>query len=404
MEDIVNKIRSTIDNTLSGQSDVLVTYIIGNNGTGKSRILRSVAMHYDSQYDTSVKNVICISNSIYDRFPLRGDRLTYLGARSAPNAIFHGAIDRELARHIARGIAQGKRFNARLKEAVGVNIFMSLSAVSSSGVKRVNSDPLLKAIDQRKMKSETLEEKFSESELEWLRSLLGVDIELARLKKAQAETLSKFLALNPSTTVEVEKEQNRYPFSEMSSGEQNRILMAAKIMSAASDRTLLLIDEPEVSLHLHWQMEFHKDLLAMLKGLHRLHVVVATHSPVLVSEAARYGGGQSDVVVLHPEEVATAEEPGVLPGFKFSSKQIKSCDALVLDFFDTATYRTRQVVEEVADLVLMAVNDQSMTTKVLSDLQVLLGKKGIVKSDVSAINQAKTLVKQYIGRLHAEIG
>lgn len=178
--------------------------------------------------------------------------------------------------------------------------------------------------------------------------------------------------------------------------------MAAKIMSAANNYSLLLIDEPEISLHLHWQIEFHENLKKMLEGLRNLHVVVATHSPIIVSEAAKDKESQNIVVlraVDNPQARAddeTEDSSIAVAGIALSSKHIKSCESLVLDFFNTATYQTKQVVEEVADLVLEASSNPTAIERILDDLNALLSKKGVTRRDLGVVRKASALVKQYL--------
>lgn len=42
-------------------------------------------------------------------------------------------------------------------------------------------------------------------------------------------------------------------FDELSSGEQQLLTLALKLTAYASDSTVILVDEPELSLHVSWQ-------------------------------------------------------------------------------------------------------------------------------------------------------
>jgi energy-coupling factor transporter ATP-binding protein EcfA2 len=75
--------------------------------------------------------------------------------------------------------------------------------------------------------------------------------------------------------------------SQLSSGEQQILVLAFQILFKAEPRTLLLIDEPELSLHVTWQSSFIQDLTNM--GAQRdLSFLLATHSPSLI-------GGREDL-------------------------------------------------------------------------------------------------------------
>jgi ABC-type cobalamin/Fe3+-siderophores transport system ATPase subunit len=69
--------------------------------------------------------------------------------------------------------------------------------------------------------------------------------------------------------------------SDLSSGEQQMLVLAYQIIFLAAPGTLVLIDEPELSLHVNWQTTLVDDLVAM-GSPNRLSFIVATHSPTLI--------------------------------------------------------------------------------------------------------------------------
>jgi predicted ATP-binding protein involved in virulence len=69
--------------------------------------------------------------------------------------------------------------------------------------------------------------------------------------------------------------------NKLSSGEQNEIIMLYNFIFEVADNSLLLIDEPEISLHVVWQQEFIQDIEEIAK-LKRGQVIVATHSPQII--------------------------------------------------------------------------------------------------------------------------
>lgn len=70
--------------------------------------------------------------------------------------------------------------------------------------------------------------------------------------------------------------------SQLSSGEKQEIVLFYELIFDTKEKLLLLIDEPEISLHITWQKKFLDDLLEVAK-LIELQVIVATHSPQVVS-------------------------------------------------------------------------------------------------------------------------
>lgn len=71
------------------------------------------------------------------------------------------------------------------------------------------------------------------------------------------------------------------PPNKLSSGEQQMMVLAHQILFKANQGTLVLIDEPELSLHVIWQSTFVDDLAEMGK-VNALSFLLATHSPTLI--------------------------------------------------------------------------------------------------------------------------
>jgi predicted ATP-binding protein involved in virulence len=73
------------------------------------------------------------------------------------------------------------------------------------------------------------------------------------------------------------------PLSGLSSGEQHELVLFFQLLFKTEKNSLLLIDEPEISLHISWQKQFINDLLDVVK-LNNLDVIIATHSPDLIAD------------------------------------------------------------------------------------------------------------------------
>lgn len=69
----------------------------------------------------------------------------------------------------------------------------------------------------------------------------------------------------------------------LSSGEQNEIIMLYRLIYEVPDQGLLLIDEPENSLHVAWQKTIVDDMKE-IASVKRLQIIIATHSPSIVSK------------------------------------------------------------------------------------------------------------------------
>ena len=76
--------------------------------------------------------------------------------------------------------------------------------------------------------------------------------------------------------------KRKIPLTNLSSGEKEIIVLFYTLLFEIPDGVLLLIDEPEISLHIAWQRLFMKDLKKIVQ-MKNLRAVIATHSPHIVS-------------------------------------------------------------------------------------------------------------------------
>jgi predicted ATP-binding protein involved in virulence len=76
---------------------------------------------------------------------------------------------------------------------------------------------------------------------------------------------------------------HRLPASRLSSGEQHELVLLYELLFKVKPESLILIDEPELSLHVYWQQEFLRDLQEITK-LSSIDVLIATHSPQIIHD------------------------------------------------------------------------------------------------------------------------
>ena len=71
--------------------------------------------------------------------------------------------------------------------------------------------------------------------------------------------------------------------SQLSSGEQHMVVLLYELLFNTRPDSLLLIDEPELSLHVFWQQRFLADL-AEARVLSGFDMLIATHSPQIIHD------------------------------------------------------------------------------------------------------------------------
>lgn len=145
---------------------------------------------------------------------------------------------------------------------------------------------------------------------------------------------------------------------EMSSGEFAMLSMVLSISTAASDsHTLILIDEPELSLHPNWQMTIIDNLDRALKD-QVCHLLIATHSHMLVSD-----------LPMNRSSVSQWEKDndGNLIANRIGENTYGwSAEEVLLKVFKTATDRNRYFGERIAKLLELMGND-SITQEAVAD-------------------------------------
>lgn len=69
--------------------------------------------------------------------------------------------------------------------------------------------------------------------------------------------------------------------TQLSSGEQHEVILVYELIFMAKDNDIVLIDEPEISLHIAWQKEFLEDLKRII-DIQNVSIIIATHSPQII--------------------------------------------------------------------------------------------------------------------------
>lgn len=97
--------------------------------------------------------------------------------------------------------------------------------------------------------------------------------------------LNKTLTVSDRNGISIQhsKTKKDIPLDALSSGEQHEIILMTDLLFNVPEGALVLIDEPEISLHILWQLAFIPDVerIATNNGF---RFVVATHSPQIIND------------------------------------------------------------------------------------------------------------------------
>ena len=263
-----------------------VSIIIGENGCGKSTLLGYLADFHCRMN----KDVVGIANTIHDKFNVKKHNFYSLRGRRG-RRITRDTIKNSFIK-ISRDNEQGLRNAARTLRYVGFDPMIGF------GVKRINPEfEIILQESDLKHKLDvsiliSLLNKFNNlkkhSEITWL-NMSSNSFEFANLyslaKLIPYESLLINLDIIPGFDFYLSKNNNHIPLMQASSGELTLITSIVFLSTIIKEEnTIILIDEPENSLHPKWQKEYVATLMDIFY-LYQPKIVIATHSPLIVSGA-----------------------------------------------------------------------------------------------------------------------
>lgn len=142
-----------------------------------------------------------------------------------------------------------------------------------------------------------------------------------------------------------------------SSGQLSMVSALIALASAIKNGSLVLIDEPELSLHPEWQVKYIDLLLRTFARYHGCHFVVATHSPMVISELPEH----AEVISLDQEDLPSTKE-----------LQGQSADYLLAEVFGAPTSKNLYVRDRIVIALRMIANgdvNSKAFGEALSDLR-----------------------------------
>ena len=345
-------------------------YIIGNNGEGKSLLLRELAEIASSQGRKSIG----ISFGTSDRFPYRKTDLSgfsqfsYEGARTSSD----GASARSAAKSLCQKIIDIHCTHERLDA-----FYRALSILD------FDTKQFLVPLTSRRPIFE------AESDME-------LTFELTQSVRSNRELAER--TRNQSYQIAFMRSRSKggiTPFTELSSGEQQMLVLTTKIVASAERGCLILVDEPEISLHVSWQRLLPRLFSELRKRFH-CDIVIATHSPLVISSATR----AQDICFAARRQQLEVIAP----------KDRQSVESILFTGFGTYTENNRQVHERCAVLVAEGIRLANQLDSQPSELEPLteelnrmrrtvLQSKGLLESkgveaSLDLINKAREALTQ----------
>ena len=355
------------------------------------RIGRTFLTKIDNKFLASKKlrvpTIVACNFGAFDKFPVQkvnGSSQTrydvpyykYVGAHVNGNMISSSAIAFRLLFALKENMDDRQRQNlSSILDFIGYDhtITLNYSIVLKSKKNGSVYDHVLQHVQKDKEYSKLTSEQRSNKVKELYdfyknkefakQPTCNYDIDIDQNSLAANEDLNYIYKLKQydlvqATSVVFYKKGKQIASEEMSSGEFAMLSMVLSISTASSDsHTLILIDEPELSLHPNWQMTIIDNLDRALKD-QVCHLLIATHSHMLVSD-----------LPMNRSSVSQWEkdDDGNLIANRIEENTYGwSAEEVLLKVFKTATDRNRYFGERIAKLLEQMGND-TITKEAVAD-------------------------------------
>ncbi|NFG40381.1 ATP-binding protein [Clostridium botulinum] len=144
---------------------------------------------------------------------------------------------------------------------------------------------------------------------------------------------------------------------ELSAGEKQIFFRGGSLLQMDLNDSIILIDEPELSLHPEWQQK----ILEFYKGIGKNNqIIIATHSPHIVSSCKK-----EEVIVLERKDGKTVVKSNVEETYGWTVEQ------LLLSVFELKSVRNPEVQKKIDKFKSLYINKEKLNSGELSEFNAL---------------------------------
>ncbi|MFH6958914.1 AAA family ATPase [Flavobacterium aquidurense] len=329
-----------IDLLENSRSDEDVNILVGINGSGKSTYLNEIAKHHLKRG----KTVIAIANTIYDKFTIKGSRAKLLKSSHGKN----------IAKHSIKEVL-------KVLESDNIKAFFNLSNVFNYinlqpriefKINNLNPDFRDIIINTSAFNKEEIEDLLYFLNRSYDYSLIenegkfildfdkNNEFDAFRnvffLKVLNYESKLKKLKILKDIEITLFKNNHSFPLNHASSGELTLIASLMYISVNITDSSIILIDEPENSLHPKWQVEYVKKL-SELFYFYQPKIIIATHSPLVIN------GAELNITNVNIFKGSSFGQ------FNKQNKELKNVEEIYDNYFDLTTPENRFISQLVIE-------------------------------------------------------
>lgn len=322
-------------------SETSVKIIIGENGSGKSTLLSNLAR----RFSTSDRKVIAIANTIYDKFnftnnnffSLKASSGKYLAKKTIINSIKNLANrDQQTLRStmIALGYVG---FDERLGfKIIGLNPDFETKIYEAHNISEDDKKAIITILFRLQN-----ERNKNNNDLIWISDYKHSFEELYYADLIQLfgfEYILRQCRIINRIDVFLSRQKSIIPMLHASSGELSLISSIIYISTVITNNSMIIIDEPENSLHPKWQTEYVEKLLDIFY-YQKPQIIIATHSPLIISGA--------ELIANSKIEIFKAENNT----FEIQKSEPQNVEEIYSKYFDLTTPENRYISELVIDKI-----------------------------------------------------
>lgn len=324
-------------------SDEDINFLVGINGSGKSTYLNDLAEYHIKKG----KNVICIANTIYDKFSIRNTKNSYILKNTFGRQIVKKCIydiikllekDNSKSYYNISLVFEYIKFEPIIEfEIIDLNPNFD-KIIRSENFNVLKQDELLFFLNRYSNELSNLNSKkfFLDFNKKPEFSPYGHNIINLFFTLMKYESLLKKFKIFKDIKIYLNKNGRKISVKDASSGELTIIASLLFISNNITKDTVILIDEPENSLHPKWQIEYVK-MLTELFYFYQPKIIIATHSPLLINGA--------ELNNKHVNIFKALE----FKNFVKEDKDLKNVEEIYEEYFNVVTPQNRFISEHVIE-------------------------------------------------------
>ncbi|NHH94774.1 hypothetical protein GOICGAJE_03325 [Bacillus sp. MB95] len=369
----------------------------------------------DIQHIVLPSRILAVSFMVNDKFTFTSQKETpndeevykYLGIRRTSNAAWTTSIVKRVSDSLVSN-SSNKDFHVKVKEILKFLDFKpKISMVFEPTRKTLFTKKItLKTLNEKVAKYKNINDyrtdaikKFSKKDIKQLQEYINT-ISVSRNQKdingrtgleftleldtndsnnfilEDYKTLLKLIDLKLLNSPVLKFYKNdEFEFENASSGEKHLIFTLINIASEIEQGSLVLIDEPELSLHPNWQLNYIYNLKSIFGEYISSHFILATHSHYLVSDLEKKSSS-----IVHISLEKTQNEIARNASLIDMDTYAWSAENVLYNIFEVRTVRNYYFEMDLRDLINL-VRDKSENVEKIKSLIQKLKRYALDKND-----------------------